>query len=157
MFPNVSHAQLCVIPKELFQKEKVVDYWSALFDAPILRENLGIDDLDNCVLLYPNSHGTVFRHIVSFMYHEMKEKFPNYPHAICMNLHENALNFLAVNDHHIVYAGHFECSTNEDILYHLSNISQHFFQNISKINYFYKQLPHPVLRLLRSYYDMNEL
>jgi hypothetical protein len=153
----ICDAPSCLIPKELFQEEKIPAYWSALYNIPIRFEDLGKDDLENFFLLYPNSKNADSIHEISLMYNRLKEKFPEPIHAICLSVHENNFNILALKESQIVYTGYFQYAVNEDILYHLTNIAQQFLENISPVTFFFQQLPPSLLRLLNNYFDMMEL
>ena len=153
----ICNAPSCLIPKELFKEEKIQEYWSVLYNIPLRREDIGKDELENFFLLYPNPKDVDAIHEITFMYNALREKFPEQIHAICINVHENGFNLLALKEQHIVYIGYFQYTANEDVLYHITNIFQHFFENIPQITLFYQKLPFAVLRLLNNYYDLKEL
>ncbi|MCL2289716.1 MAG: DUF3822 family protein [Bacteroidetes bacterium] len=147
----------CLIPKELFKEEKIHEYWNALYATPLHHESIGKDELENFFLLYPSPKDIDSTHEISFMYKSLREKFPDHFHAICINVHDTGLNLLALKDQHIIYTGYFHYSVKEDILYHLTNIFQQFFDNNIQVTFFYQQLSPPILRLLNNYYEMTKL
>ena len=153
----ICNAPSCLIPKELFKEEKTQEYWNILYNMPLHHEDIGKDDLENFILLYPSPKEVNSIHEISFMYNSLQEKFSGQSHAICINVHDNGLSLLTLKDRHIVYTGYFRFSANEDVLYHLANVTQHFFENISQVTFFYQKLPPTVLRLLNNYYEMKEL
>ena len=153
----ICDAPSCLIPKELFKEEKIQEYWSVVYNIPIHHEDIGKDDLENFLLLYPSPKDIDSIHEISFMYNNLQEKFPNQSRAICISVHEGVFNLLALKEQCIVYTGYFHFSANEDILYHLANIIQQFFENVSQITFFYQQLAPMVLRLLNNYYEMKKL
>jgi len=153
--PAIIHnTPACLIPKELFKEEKIQEYWNVLYPH---QENLAKDDLDTYFLLYPKPKETDSIHDISCMYKILQEKYPHQACAICINVYDEVFNLIALKDSEIAYAGHFSFSVKEDILYHLTNISQQFYENISQITFSYQQLSSPVLRLLNKYYEMKKL
>jgi hypothetical protein len=150
----VRNTPACLIPKELCKEEKIQEYWNVLA-VTLLHEPVVKDDLGDFFLLYQSKESDTV-HEISLMYQYLQEKFPEHNHAGCINVYDEGFNLLAVKDGKIIYAGYFHFSVNEDILYHLANISQQFFENI-QVTFFYQQLTPPVLRLLNNYYDMKKL
>jgi hypothetical protein len=151
----IRNTPACLIPKELYKEEKIQEYWNVLFVTPH-HETVVKDDLGEFFLLYQNKElDTV--HEISLMYQYLQEKFPEHNHAICINVYDEGFNLLVVKNCKIAYTSYFHFSVNEDILYHLANVSQQFFENISQITFFYQQLTPPVLRLLNNYYEMKKL
>jgi hypothetical protein len=153
----ICNAPSCLIPKELFQEEKIQAYWNALYSIPLPKENIGKDDLENFFLLYPNANQVYEIHEISLMYNTLKEKFPEQIHAICMNVRENECNLLALQNSQIVFTGYFQFTANEDVLYHLANMVHQFYENSTPITFLYQQLSPSLLRLLNNYYDLKEL
>jgi len=153
----ICNAPSCLIPKELFKEEKIQEYWNVLYATPLHHESIGKDELENFFLLYPTPKDVDTMHEISFMYKELRENFANQPHAICINVHETGCNVLALKDQHITYTGYFHYSVKEDILYHLTNIFQHFFDNNAQVTFFYQQLSPAILRLLSNFYEMKKL
>jgi hypothetical protein len=62
-----------------------------------------------------------------------------------------------IKDHTLAFAGYFNYTVKEDVLYHLTNISQQYFENILHLDFVYQQLSPSVLRLLNNYYEMKPL
>jgi len=147
----------CLIPKELFKEEKIREYWSVLYTMPSHHENIGKDDLGNSFLLYLKPISVDAVHEITLMYKDLHENLSNKTHAICINAYDDGFCLLALKDLQIAYAGHFHYSVKEDVLYHLTNIFQQFFENISQVIFFYQQLPPDILRLLNNYYEMKKL
>ena len=155
MMPTViRNTPACLIPKELCNEEKIQEYWNVLSVNPH-QERITKDDLGDFFLLYPNKEWDAI-HEISFMYQNFQKQFPEQNHAICLNVYETGFHILAIKDAKIVYVGYFQSSVNEDIMYHLANITQQFFENIS-VTFFYQQLPVSVLRLLNNYYEFKKM
>jgi len=152
----IQNTPALLIPKELFNEEKIREYWNVLHPVSHL-ENLGKDDLENFFLLYPKPNDEDSIHEISILNKEFREKFPNNEHAVCMNVYEDGFNLLVIKNREIVYTGYFRLSVKEDVLYHLANASQHFFEDISAVVFAYQQLPAAVLRLLDNYFDMKKI
>jgi hypothetical protein len=149
----IRNTPACLIPKELFKEEKTQEYWNVLYPH---QENMQKEDLDNYFLIYPKPKEADSTHDISSMYKEIRKKYPNQENSICINVFDEMFNIIALKENSIIYAGNFCFSEKEDILYHLTNISQQFFENIS-VTFFYQQLSTPVLRLLNKYYEMKKL
>ena len=156
MLTVIHNTPVCLIPKELCKEEKIQEYWNMLYVTPQY-ESIGKDELENCFLIYPKPKDTDSIHEITFMYNDLQEKFPQQRDAICINVYEDGLNLLALKDGQIAYTGYFRISVKEDILYHLINISQHFFENMTPIAFFYQQLSPTLLRFLSQYFEMKKL
>jgi len=152
----IRNTPTCLIPKELFKEEKIRDYWSVV-DAATHHESIGKDDLENSFLLYPKPKDADTVHEITLIYKDLQEKFPDQVHAICINVYVDGFCLLALKDRQITYIGHSQYTVKEDVLYHLANVFQQFFENIAKVNFFYQQLPSDILRLLNNYYEMKKL
>lgn len=150
----IRNTPACLIPKELCNERKIQEYWN-IWSVNPQQECIAKDDLGDFFLLYPNATSEGI-HEISFMYQNFQEQLPEHNHAVCLNVYETGFHILAVRDTKIVYAGYFQFSINEDIVYHLANIVQQFFENIS-VTFFYQQLPAPVLRLLNNYYEFKKM
>jgi hypothetical protein len=144
-----------LIPKELFKEEKIQEYWSVLY-SNISQESIGIDDVEECFLLYPKPKDMDTRHEISILYKNIREQFPNEAHAVCLDIFDNNLTLLVLKDMNIVFTGNINFSVNEDIVYHLANISLHFFEDISQITFYYEQLSPKILRFLKKYFEMQQ-
>ena len=145
-----------LIPKELFKEEKIQEYWNVLYpNSP--SEKMGKDELENFFLLYPKPNDDDSIHEINVLYHEFLEKFQDNDDAICLNVYDDGFNLLVVKHRNMEYTGYFRFSVNEDVLYHLANISQHFFEDISQVVFGYQQLPTAILRLLDNFYDMKKI
>jgi len=152
----IRNTPACLIPKELCKEEKIQEYWNMLYVAPQY-ESIGKDELENCFLLYPKPKDADAIHEITFMYNDLQEKFPHQMNAICINAYEEGFNLLALKAGQIAYTGYFHISVKEDILYHLINISQQFFENTAQITFFYQQLSPTILRFLNQYFEMKNL
>jgi len=145
-----------LIPKELYKEEKIQEYWNVLHPDS-QSEYLGKDDLGSFFLLYPKIDKEDSIHEISVLYKEFMNKFPNNEHAVCVNVYENGVNLLVIKNREIAYAGYFRISLKEDVLYHLANVTQQFFDDVPAIIFAYQQLPATVLRLLGNYYEMKKI
>jgi hypothetical protein len=96
-------------------------------------------------------------HEISCMYKKILEKYPQQACSICIDVYDEVFNIIALKENAIAYAGHFCFSVKEDILYHLTNISQQFYENVSQVTFLYQQLSANMLRLLNKYYEMKKL
>jgi hypothetical protein len=143
----------CLIPKDLFQEEKINEYWSVLNESSNL-DSFGKDDLEQFFLVYPKSKQIDSIHEISLMYSSFREKFPNEMHAVCINVNEDGFNLLALREQRIAYTGYFQYAAPEDILYHISNLAQQIFSDISLVGFYYQQISPHILRLLNNYYNM---
>jgi len=152
----IRNAPACLIPKELFKEEKIRDYWNVLH--PISdHESIEKDDLENSFLLYSKPKDADTVHEITLIYKDLQEKFPDQIHAICIHVQDDGFCLVALKDRKIAYTGHFRYAVKEDVLYHITNVFQRFFENTAQINFFYQQLPPDILRLLNNYYEMKKL
>ena len=152
----VQNTPSLLIPKEIFKEEQIHKYWNVLHpDAP--HENIGKDELESYFLLYPKPKEVDSIHEISVLYKEFLEKFPNQENAICINLYDKSFNMLVLKNRSIIYSGYFLYSVNEDILYHITNIYRHFFDDGTQIVLGYQQLLPDALRLLNNYYEMVKI
>jgi hypothetical protein len=157
MMPSiVRNTPTLLIPKELFKEDKIQEYWSVLHPVSQL-DNIGKDNLGNFYLLYPKPNDADSIHEINNIYIEFQNRFPNHAHAVCVNVYEKSFNLLVIKDKDVAYTGYFHFSVKEDILYHLINISQHFFEDISQVVLGYQQLSPAILRLLSNYYEMKKI
>jgi len=155
--PTVIHnTPIGLVPKELFNEEKIQEYWNILYPNP-QQENIGADEMEEFYLLYPKSKDTETVHYINLMYKSMKDNFPTQTDAICFDLSADIINLLVLKDKNIVYIGRFFFSVNEDIVYHLAHVAQHFFEDISRVKFFYPQLPSKILRFLEKYFEMKKM
>jgi len=152
----IQNTPALLIPKELFKEEKIREYWSILHPVSHF-ENMGKDDLENFILLYPKPNNEDSIHEISVLYKEFREKFPDNEHAVCINAYEDGLSLLVIKNREIAHASYFHYTVKEEVLYHLANASQHFFEDIFAVVFAYQQLPATVLRLLDNYYDMKKI
>jgi len=152
----VQNTPFLLIPKELFKEEKIREYWNLLHPKS-QSENLGKDDLINFFLLYPKPNDENSIHEISVLYKEFMEKFPKNEHAVCANVYEDGFCILVIKNREIAHASYFNYSVKEDVLYHIANISQHFFEDVAQIIFAYQQFPPTVLRLLDNYYEMKKI
>jgi len=128
----IQNTPVLLIPKELFRKEKIQEYWSVLHPSSQFI-NIGKDDLENFFLLYPKPNDEDSVHEISALYKDFLEKFPTQEHAICINVYDDGFNLLVIKTRDIAYAGYFRLSANDDVLYHLANTSQLFFEDIFQV------------------------
>jgi len=155
--PTITHnTPTLLIPKELFKEEKIHEYWNVLY-PDYSSEIIGKDELENFYLLYPTSNNEDSIHEISVLLKDFKEKFPNNENAICINVYDENLTLLVVKNQNIEYAGYFHFSVKEDVLYHLTNTAQQFFENISQVVFCYQQIFPAILRLLENYYEMKKI
>ena len=155
--PETLHnTPFCLIPKELFKKEQIHEYWNVLFPEP-LPENFGIDELENSFLIYPKPKDEEAVHEINFIYKNLREKFPNQENIIFINLLDEKIYLLVIKEHTMAFAGYFNYTVKEDVLYHLTHISQQYFEDILHVDFRYQQLSSGVLRLLNNYYEMKSL
>jgi hypothetical protein len=145
-----------LIPQELFKEEKIQEYWNVLYPNSH-QENIGVDDLGDSLLLYPKPKDIETVHEMSLIYKNIRDKFPNQADAICLDLYDDSFNLLVLKDMGIAFAGFFKFSVNEDIVYHIANVSQHFFEDISIQTIYYKQIPPKVLRFLAKYFELEQM
>ena len=141
-----------LVPQELFNAEKIQEYWSILYPN-FTNETIGADELRDSVLLYPKPKEEDTIHTITQMYQNMREETD----AIGLEVYENSFNVLVMKNSNVAFVGYFNYVVNEDILYHLANVSQHFFEDISQITFFYKQLSSKMLILLNKYFEMKQL
>jgi len=156
MLTVVRNTPSCLIPKELFKEETIQEYWNVLFPNSY-NESIGCDNFEDSFLLYPKPQNTESIHEVSLMYKNIREQFFDKSEAICLNVDENICNLMILKDLNILFMGHFNFSVNEDIVYRLVNFSQHFFENISNITFFYRQLPPTTPSFLKKYFTMIQI
>jgi len=145
-----------LIPKELFEEEKIQEYGRILF-GNTQDEQIGKDDLNTFFLLYPIHKEKDTIHEITVMYHNLQKKFPNQAQAICINVYENGFNLLVLKDQNIAYSGYYQITVKEDIVYHLANITQRFFANVSQTAFFYQHISPTVLQFLDKYFEINKL
>ncbi|MCL2246129.1 MAG: DUF3822 family protein [Lentimicrobiaceae bacterium] len=145
-----------LIPQELFKEEKIQEYWNVLYPEQ-QQVNIGTDDLKEFFLLYPKPKDTDTVHVISLMYNNLREKHPKQTEAICLEIADNNFNLLVLQNIEIVFAGYFLFSVKEDIVYHLANVSQQFFDDISQIIFYYNSLTPKMLSFLNEYFEMKQL
>ena len=154
--PTIIHnTPVCLIPKELFKEEKIQEYWNVLYASQQF-ENIGKDDLGNHFLIYPKPNEDDAMHEIQYMYNQLQEKYPNMS-SIAVNVYDDRFNILALKNDEIVFLENFCYSVKEDVLYHLTNIAQQFYENINGVTLFYQQLNPDILRLLNQYYEVKKL
>jgi len=141
-----------LVPQELFNAEKIQEYWNVLYPNHN-NETIGADELGEFFLLYPKPKDVDTVHEITLMYQNLREK----PNAIGIEVYKNSFNVLVVKNSNVAFIGYFNYVINEDILYHLANVSQHFFEDIASITIFYKQLSSKMLILLNKYFEMKQL
>ena len=155
--PETLHnTPFCLIPKELFKKEQIHEYWNVIYPEPNT-ENFGVDELENFFLIYPKSKEEESVHEISLIYGELRAKLPNQENIFFINLLDEKIYLLVIKDHTLAFAGYFNYTVKEDVLYHLTNILQHYFENILQVDFRYQQLSSSVIRLLNNYYEMKPL
>jgi hypothetical protein len=142
-----------LIPKELFKEEKTQEYWNVL--CPNLpHEKIGVDELEEFYLLYPKQHNDVDTiHQINLIYQNIKEKSD----AIALDLYKNSFNLLVLKNMNIAFTGYFNFAVNEDIVYHIAHVALQYFEDISQINVYYKQLSPTILNFLKRYFEMVQL
>ncbi|MCL2167524.1 MAG: DUF3822 family protein [Lentimicrobiaceae bacterium] len=145
-----------LVPKELCNEEKIQEYWNIMHDN-LQQEKICKDELDNFFLIYPKQKEEDTIHEITVMHNYLKENYLAITDAICINVYNTNCYLWALKDRDIAYTGSFQYSEKEDILYHLANISHHFFENISPISFFYQQLSSDLLRFLSKYYEIKKL
>jgi len=153
---TIHNAPFCLIPKELFKEEQMSEYWNLLYPPPS-PENYGIDELENSFLIYPKSNDEDTVHEIGLIYKILREKFSDQANIIFINLWEEKIYLLVIKEHALAFAGYINYTVKEDVLYHLANISQQYFEDILLVNFMYQQLSPSVLRLLNNYYEMKPL
>jgi len=144
------------IPKELFKEEKLNEYWNVLCGYSQQGE-LGKDDLENYTMLYVKPKNCEATHETTHLYKMIKEKFPEQLEAVCINVYDDTCYLLVLKDNEVAFSGYFHYTVNEDVLYHIVNITQHFFENNFKVTFFYQQLSPAILRLLNEYFEIKKL
>ncbi|MDR2972295.1 MAG: DUF3822 family protein [Bacteroidales bacterium] len=149
----VRNTPFCLIPKELFIKEQVQEYWKILYTLPNPK-NFGIDDFQSFFLIYPKIADEDSVHEIIFMYNNLQEKFPNHANSIFLNEFEHEYYLLVILNHEIAFAGYFQYAEQEDVLYHMASVSQHYFDDNYSVVYAYQQLSPKILRLLNNYFEM---
>ena len=156
MLATVHNMPSLLIPKELFREEKIGEYWGIL--QPVSQiENIGKDELGDFFLLYPKPNKEDSNHEIFVLFNQFLRKFPKNEHAICINVHEDGFSLLVIKERNVLYTGYFRYIVKEDVLYHLANISQHFFEDINQIVFAYQQIPTAIIRLLENYYEMKKI
>jgi hypothetical protein len=145
-----------LIPQELFKSENTQEYWNILYPN-LQQESIAAETLGAFFLLHPKTseEGTI--HEISLMYQNIKEKFSNQADAICLNVDNNTLSLLVLKENEIAFTGYFNYAVDEDIVYHLANITRQFFEDVSQITVFYKQLTQKKLHFLNHYFKMKRL
>ena len=146
----------CLIPKELFKKEQIHEYWNVMYPPP-QPENFGVDELENFFLIYPKANDEETVHETYLIYKNLREELPNQGNIIFLNLLDEKIYLLVIKDHTFAFAGYFNYTVKEDVLFHLANISQQYFENILQVDFVYQQLSSNVLRLLRNYFELKPL
>lgn len=144
-----------LIPKELFKEENIQEYWNVLY-ATLNQKSIGVDEFDDFFLIYPKPKDIETTHEISLMYKNMREKFSKQADAICFNVYEKSLSLLVLKEMKIAFTGYFTFSVEEDMVYHLANVAQHFFEDISQITFYYKHLSSKVLHFLKKYFQMKQ-
>jgi len=145
-----------IIPKELFREEKIHEYWNSLCSSS-KQEEFGKDELENYIILYPRQKKEDSIHETTNLFHIIREKFPEQTEAVCINVYEDTFCLLVIKNREITYSGYFQYTVKEDVLYHVANISQHFFENNHRINYYYQHLSPAILRLLNTCFEIKKL
>lgn len=152
----ITNTPFCLIPKELLIEEKIQEYWHTLYPTPE-NINIGKDEMENFFLLYPKPNDMEAIHEISFLYNSLQEKKSNNECMIGMSLYENRFFVLALKNLNIAYSGYFYYTEKEDILYHLTNISHHFFDRAAPVIFYYQHLPVACLRFLNQYFEINKI
>jgi len=152
----VKNTPTLLIPKELYKEEKIQEYWNVLHPTS-QHENIGIDFTENFYLLYPKPKYEDTIHEISAMYQDFTEKFSDKENAVCVNVYENDFSLLVIKNKTIEYTGYFQYTVNEDVLYHFTNVFQHFFENNPHVVFAYQQILPEILRLLNNYYEMKQI
>jgi len=152
----IRNTPFCLVPKVLFQEELLHEYWD-LLHAPPRSESLGKDDLENLFLLYPKPKNEDTVHEITLMAENLRENFSHQANIIFLNVYEEGFYLLVVKDQTLAFAEYFHYTVKEDILYHLANTAQQYFETISHVTFVYQKLPPSVLRLLNHYYEMIPL
>jgi hypothetical protein len=156
MLTVIQNTPSALIPKELFIDEKIQEYGRIMF-GNLHETKIGKDDLDTCFLIYPKHIDENTIHEISDMYNAIRENFPNHHQVIGVNIYDDGFNILALKDLKIVFTGYFHFTVFEDIVYHISNIAQQFFEDIFEITFFYQYIPHKILQFLKKYLEMKKL
>jgi len=155
--PEIIHnTPSILIPKELFREEKILDYWSVFYPAD-QNKTIGKDELKDFFLIYPKTNNEDSIHEISVLYSDFLEKYPNCEDAVCVNVYDNSFCILVVKNREVEYSGFFQFTVKEDVLYHLTHVSQKYFENISTVFFGYQQLSQDILRLLDSFYEMKKI
>jgi len=152
----ISNTPVGLVPQELFKEEKTREYWNVLSQNQY-QEHIGVDHLEYSFLLYPKPQDVETIHEITLMYNNLKNRSPKSIDAICLDVYENDFNLLVLKDMNLMLAGYFHFNTKEDIVYHLANVSQHFFEDLSQITYYYKQLSPKILHFLEDFFEMQQL
>jgi len=145
-----------LIPKELFKEEKMKEYGYIMFPKNQW-EFFGKDDLNTFFLLYPKPKEEDTIHEITVLYNNFQEQYAAQTQAICFNVYEDGLNLLVLKDKNIVYTGFFNIQAKEDAVYHLANVTQQFFDDISQITFYYQNISDKVFQFLDKYFEMKKL
>jgi len=156
MLTVVRKAPFCLIPKELFIEEKIQAHWHVLY-PDFHCGNIVKDELDSFYLLYPNSKNIEHIHEKTFLYNNLRKDFPQQSDAIGVNIYEEIFFLLILKERQIVHSAYYHFSVKEDILYHIANLFQHFFEDKTQIPIFYNQISYKILRFLKEYFEMKQL
>ena len=156
MNTTVYNTPFCLIPKELFNEEKKRDYLGLFLQKPV-PELMGKEEMDSYFLIYPTPTEEESIHNISLMYKNIKEITPELSDVICVNVYEDKLFLLVLKAGKIEYAGFQHFTVKEDVVYHIANVTQQFFENNSQPDYYYLQLIPEQLRLLCNYFEMKKL
>ena len=151
----ISSSPFCLIPKELYDEKNIHDYWNALYPDNV-NENIGTDDIESSYLLYPKPNNVDARYELSVSYNRIKRKLQNHANIVYICTFENELKLLVIKDNNLVYIGCLHFDTKEDVLYHLANVSQHYYENNLQVIFLYQQLTASILRLLKKYFDIKK-
>lgn len=154
MIAVIKNTPSCLIPKELFKEELIKNYGSILHKSSHY-EYFGKDDWGNFYLIYPKPNEEDSLHEMSMMYGQFREKYPNIEHAVGMDIDDNAIRILVFKNQEIAYSGSFSYDLNEDVLYHITNITQQFFDTNTPVDFYYQQISPQILRLLSNYYELK--
>ena len=152
----VPNSHFCLIPKELFKEEKKQLYWNTLY-PDIHCDNIAKDDFGDFYLLYANSKNAESIHGITFMYNSLQKNFSQQADAICLSICDNRFLILALKDYQLVHSGYFYFSVQEDILYHIVNLSQHFFEDFYQTPIYYNQISQKNLSFLKEYFEMTQI
>ncbi|MDR0206541.1 MAG: DUF3822 family protein [Bacteroidales bacterium] len=156
MNTTVYTTPFCLIPKIFFNEEKKRDYLDIFFEKPI-SQFMGKEEMDSYFLIYSTQTAEESTHIISLMYKNIKEITQELSDVICVNVYEDELFLLVLKKGKVEYAGFNYITVKEDVVYHIANVAQQFFENNSQPEYYYLQLIPEQLRLLCNYFTMKKL